>query len=115
MPERLPQRSSFPVSESRNGRHALIVVGAPFLMLAAQANNSSNYPAVRPKVWTMLARLRANTLEIPVAWEQIEPVEGRFDCSYLDALLPRARAHGVRLVLLWFATWKNTVSNYAQA
>jgi beta-galactosidase GanA len=100
---------------SRNGRHALIVDGAPFLMLAAQANNSSNYPAVLPKLWPMLARLHANTLEIPVAWEQIEPVEGQFDWTYLDALLPQARAHGVRLVLLWFGTWKNTAPNYAPA
>ena len=70
-----------------NSKHALIVDGAPFLMLGAQANNSSNYPAVLPKVWPVIRELHANTLEIPVAWEQIEPVEGKFDFSWVDTLL----------------------------
>lgn len=109
------QDAPLPRIESSNGRHALIVDGAPYLALGAQANNSSNYPAMLPKVWPMVERLHANTLEIPVAWEQIEPVEGRFDFGYLDALLPQARARGVRLVLLWFATWKNTAPNYTPA
>src|SRR4051812_49514879 len=85
-----------------NGRHALMVDGAPFLMLGAQANNSSNYPAMLPKVWPVIRTLGANTLEIPVAWEQVEPVEGRFDFSWVDTLLTEARANDVRLVLLWF-------------
>ncbi|MEN2749682.1 DUF5597 domain-containing protein [Sphingomonas sp. T9W2] len=104
-----------PRIESRNGRHALMVDGAPFLMLGVQANNSSNYPAMLPQVWSMVDRLHANTLEIPVAWEQIEPVEGQFDFSYLDALLPQARERGVKLVLLWFGTWKNTSPGYVPA
>jgi beta-galactosidase GanA len=98
---------------SRDGRHALFVDGAPFLMLGAQANNSSNYPAMLPQVWPVIEAMHANTLEIPVAWEQVEPVEGRFDFSFLDTLVEQARARKVRLVLLWFATWKNTGASYA--
>ncbi|HEY0044129.1 MAG TPA: DUF5597 domain-containing protein [Allosphingosinicella sp.] len=98
---------------TREGHHTLLVDGAPYLMLGAQAHNSSNYPAMLPKVWPVVRQLHANTLEIPVAWEQVEPVEGRFDFSYLDALLREARQNDVRLVLLWFATWKNTGPNYA--
>jgi beta-galactosidase GanA len=99
----------------KNGRFALMVDGAPFLMLGVQANNSSNYPAALAKVWPAVQQLHANTLEIPVAWEQIEPTEGAFDFSYLDTLLKEARAHDTRLVLLWFATWKNTSPSYAPA
>jgi beta-galactosidase GanA len=102
-----------PRIESKNGRHALIVDGEPFLMLGVQAHNSSNYPSMLPKVWPMVERLHANTLEIPVAWEQLEPVEGKFDFSYLEALVKQAREHDVRLVLLWFASWKNGNIQYA--
>jgi beta-galactosidase GanA len=99
----------------RDGRHALLVDGAPFLILGAQANNSSNYPSQLGHVWPAIEQLHANTLEIPVAWEQVEPVEGQFDFRYVDELLRQARAHDVRLILLWFATWKNTSPHYAPA
>lgn len=104
--------ASLPRFESRDGRHALIVDGAPYLILGGQANNSSNYPAMLPEVWPTIRALNANTLEIPVAWEQIEPVEGKFDFSWVDTLIPEARENGVRLVLLWFGTWKNTGPSY---
>ena len=103
---------ALPHFAEKAGRHALIVDGQPFLILGAQTNNSSNYPAELPKVWPVIRDLHANTVEIPVAWEQIEPVEGPFDFSWVDTLLTQARANGVRLVLLWFGTWKNTNPQY---
>lgn len=109
----LPAQAEVPHVLSRNGQHALIVDGEPFLMLGAQVNNSSNYPTMLEKVWPVIDRLGANTVEIPVAWEQIEPAEGKFDFSWLDVLLRQAREQDKRLVLLWFATWKNTAPAYA--
>ena len=45
-------RAEAPVPElvEKDGRFALLVDGAPFLILGAQTNNSSNYPAMLPKV-----------------------------------------------------------------
>lgn len=100
---------------SKNGKSALMVDDAPYLILAGQANNSSNYPEFLPKVWPAIADMKANTLAMPVAWEQIEPVEGKFDFSFVDTLINQARARDVRLALLWFGTWKNTNANYAPA
>lgn len=105
-------RTPPPYIESRDGRHALIVDGAPFLMLGAQINNSSAWPAALPKVWPMLEALHVNTVEVPIAWEQIEPEEGKFDFGFLDTLLAEARRRDLRLVLLWFGTWKNTNPQY---
>lgn len=96
----------------KDGRHALMVDGAPFVMFGGQAQNSSNYPLALDKVWAAIKDANANTLEIPVAWEQIEAVEGKFDFSYVDTLVAQARKHKVRLVLLWFGTWKNTSPSY---
>jgi beta-galactosidase GanA len=98
---------------ARDGdRHALIVDGAPFLILGAQVNNSSAWPSMLPKVWPVIDTLNANTVEVPIAWEQIEAKEGVFDFSFLDTLLVQARAHHVRLVLLWFGAWKNNGPSY---
>nr|WP_315255501.1 DUF5597 domain-containing protein [uncultured Duganella sp.] len=96
----------------KDGRFALMVDGAPFVILGGQAQNSSNYPLALNKVWAAIRDMNANTLEIPVAWEQIEQVEGKFDFSYVDTLVAEARKNKVKLVLLWFGTWKNTGPSY---
>ena len=103
---------SLPRIVQKEGRYALLVDGAPYLILGAQVNNSSAWPAVLPKVWPAIEYLQANTVEIPVYWEQFEPEPGRFDYSTVDTILGQAREHHVRLVLLWFGTWKNASSHY---
>lgn len=110
-------KTEAPIPElvTRNGRHALLVDGEPFLILGAQVNNSSNYEGVLPQVWPAIGILDPNTMMVPIAWEQIEPKEGTFDFSFLDTLLAQARERDKRLVLLWFATWKNNGPNYAPA
>jgi Domain of unknown function (DUF5597)/Glycosyl hydrolases family 35 len=96
----------------KDGRYALLVDGAPFLMLGAQSHNSSNWPGTLPKVWSAIQYLHANTLETPIYWEQFEPKPGQFDYSQVDLILAQAREHHVHLVLLWFGTWKNGSQHY---
>jgi beta-galactosidase GanA len=89
-----------------------MVDGAPYLMLGVQVNNSSAWPGTLPEVWPAVDRLHANTVETPVYWEQLEPAQGKFDFSVVDALLAGAREHKVHLTLLWFGTWKNGAGHY---
>jgi beta-galactosidase GanA len=94
----------------------LVVGGRPFLVRGGELGNSSSSSLeyMRP-VWPKLAALKLNTVVIPVYWELIEPVEGKFDFQLVDGLLREARQHGLKLVPLWFATWKNSMSTYVPA
>lgn len=86
----------------------LIVDGKPFLMLGAELQNSSLSSAAYMKtVWQKLVDTNINTVLGSVTWEDIEPTEGKFDFSELDQIIEDARAFGLRLVLLWFGSFKN--------
>jgi hypothetical protein len=106
------QERPIPRLVKKDGRYALMVDDAPYLMLGAQVHNSSAWPAMLPKVWPAMEFLNVNTVEIPVYWEQFEPRQGQYDHSVIDTLLAEARQHKVRLVLLWFGTWKNGSQHY---
>ncbi|MEP7110679.1 MAG: DUF5597 domain-containing protein [Ferruginibacter sp.] len=101
-----------PMIIEKDGRHALLVDGKPFLILGGQAHNSSGWPGMLPNLWYAINAMHANTLEVPVYWEQVERDQGKFDFSLIDTLLVQSRQQKVRLVLLWFATWKNGSNHY---
>src|SRR5271157_125698 len=96
----------------KDGRFALFVDDAPYLMLGAQVHNSSSWPVSLPKVWPAMEYLQVNTVEMPVYWEQFEPQPKQYDYTMIDTLLTEARQHRVHLVLLWFGTWKNGSQHY---
>jgi len=103
-----------PHLERRGQATQLIVDGEPFLILGGELGNSSassrDYMRER---WAKLRAMNLNTVLAPVYWELVEPEEGKFDFSSVDGLIEDARVHDMRLVLLWFGTWKNSMSSYA--
>jgi len=106
------QNSPLPALVQKNGHYSLIVDGKPFFILGGQVHNSSAWPKMMPAVWRSAAILKLNTLEIPIYWEQMEPQPGKFDFSFVNTLLQQSRQHRVKLVLLWFGTWKNGNNHY---
>jgi len=92
----------------------LIVDGKPFLVLGGELSNSSGTsPDYMKPLWPKLVDAKLNTVLAGVSWNQIEPHEGKFDFSALDGVIRDARVHNLRLMLLWFGSWKNAWSSYA--
>ena len=102
-----------PRVERTGSQYRFLVDGQPFLMLGGQAHNSSASTARDLEAfWKSLVGIHGNTAEVPLYWELIEPEPGRFDFHLVDEIIAGARRNGLRLVFLWFATWKNGVMDY---
>ena len=94
----------------------LIVQGKPMLILGGELGNSSaSSAAYMAPHWARLKQMHLNTVLAPVSWELIEPQEGTFRWESVDELITSARANDLKLVLLWFGAWKNSMSTYVPA
>ncbi|MDP9364364.1 MAG: DUF5597 domain-containing protein [Chloroflexota bacterium] len=108
--------TDLPRIERVNGHARLLVDGRPFLILGLQWDCDSCFsPEEMNPLFPHAARMGANTAALPVYWREIEPEPGCFSFGMVDERLRQARAHGLRVVLLWFATWKNACPFYAPA
>ncbi|QOV41256.1 DUF5597 domain-containing protein [Streptomyces ferrugineus] len=94
----------------------LVVNGEPYLIRGIELHNSTSSSAeyLQP-LWERIADAGVNTVLAPVSWELVEPHEGQFDFTLVDAMLSGAREHRLKLVLLWFGSWKNGSSSYTPA
>jgi len=94
----------------------LVVDGKPFVVLGGELGNSnaSSVAVARP-LFAKLAAMKANTVLVPVSWELVEPTEGKWAFGVVGDLVREARRHKLRVVLLWFGSWKNGMSSYVPA
>lgn len=95
-------------------RATLEVDGKQMLILGGELSNSAatsvnDIQEVLPR----MAALGLNTVLVPAQWDLIEPSEGAFDFTTIDTAIRSARQHNLKLVLLWFGAWKNSMSCYA--
>ena len=86
----------------------------PFLVLGGELGNSTASDLrVLDAALARCRRMNLNTVMLPVYWDLLEPREGQYDFPLVRAAVDRARELELRLVYLWFATWKNSMSCYA--
>jgi beta-galactosidase GanA len=91
----------------------LVVDGRPFLILGGELRNSSSSSLdyMNP-IWKRMLDLHMNTVLAGINWELVEPQPGQYDFRLVDGLIEGARRNGLRLVFLWFGSWKNGMSSY---
>ena len=107
------QTIPLPQIRENGGVKQFFVDDKPFIMLSGELHNSSasSVEYMKP-IWNKLGAMHLNTVIGTASWELIEPEEGQFDFSQVDAQINEARQREIRLVLIWFATWKNAGSSY---
>ncbi len=110
----IAQPSNIPHLKKDGEVSRLVVDGKSFLILGGELGNSTftSVESMAP-VWPKLRAMHLNTVLAPVYWELIEPNEGAFDFKLLDELIAEARKNQLKLILLWFGSWKNSMSSHA--
>ena len=97
-----------------NGTARIMVNDKPMMMIGGELGNSSaSSPEDVKRTFSHLRTMGLNTVLVPLSWELIEPQEGSFDMSSLDVILAEARRNELKVALLWFGVWKNSMSCYA--
>lgn len=109
-------QNDIPMLKTVNGRQQLCVDGQPWLMLAGELHNSSTGSShyMQP-IWQRLASKHLNTVLAVVSWELTEPEEGHYDFTLVDEIVRGANDAQLKVVLLWFGSWKNGASTYVPA
>ncbi len=102
-----------PHLEKRGDVTQLIVEGKPYLALGCELTNSAaSSRAFMAEHWPTLKAAGVNTVLAVISWEQIEPEEGKYDFTVVDEIIEDARANDLKLMLLWFGSWKNGITSY---
>ena len=102
-----------PTIKPKADTFVLHVDNEPFVIIGGQTMNSSPFDLEYMKtVWPRMKDFNANTLIVPISWQAVEEVEDVYDFSLVDGLVKQARAHDMKMVMLWFGTWKNARSFY---
>jgi len=103
-----------PYLAKKDASSQLIVNDKPFLILGGELGNSSASSIDDLKwIFPKLQKMGLNTVLVPAYWELIEKEEGKYDYTLTDEAINLARKHNLKIVFLWFGSWKNSMSCYA--
>lgn len=94
----------------------MIVDGKPFIILGGELHNSTGSDkAAMQKIWKEMKDLHLNTVLAYAYWELLEPVEGQYNFELIDDMIEGAKKENMKVVLVWFGSWKSTSSSYVPA
>lgn len=83
-----------------------------FILGGELSNSAATSVEDIDKVMPRMKALGLNTVLVPACWDLMEPQEGQFDFTLIDRTISQARQQQLKVVLLWFGVWKNSMSCY---
>ena len=100
--------------DNSTGRPVLKVEEQPFFILGGELGNSSATCVEDiDSIFPVLSDMGLNTVLVPVYWDLTEPEENKFDFSLTDRIISAAEKNQLKVIVLWFGAWKNSMSCYA--
>ncbi|MNK36371.1 Beta-galactosidase [compost metagenome] len=107
-------QESIPYLQKKGTATQLMVDKKPFLILGGELGNSSasSFQDIE-RDFPKLHKMQLNTVLVPAYWDLIEAGEGKYDFSLIDKSIEQARKNDLKVVFLWFGSYKNSMSCYA--
>jgi beta-galactosidase GanA len=106
-------QQSIPSLKDKGTSKQFIVDGKPFIALCGELSNNAatNIEYMKP-IWPLLTGGNLNSVIAGVSWAMIEPQEGKFNFDIVGNVIKEARANNLKIIFIWFASWKNGMSSY---
>ena len=106
-------QKDIPHLDKKGNATQFIVDGKPFIALCGELTNNAatslNY--LKP-IWPALTKSNLNSVIAGVSWAMVEPREGKFNFEIVDSVITDVRKNNLKLIFIWFASWKNGMSSY---
>jgi hypothetical protein len=94
--------------KKENDRIELIVGDEPFLIIGFQWScDLSSYEEYVESYLPVAKQMGCNTAVIPLYWKDVEPVPGEYRMKDLGKRIKACQKHGLKMVVLWFGSYKN--------
>jgi hypothetical protein len=106
-------QKEIPHLEKKGDTKQFIVDGKPFIALCGElTNNAATSNEYMKPVWSALTTSNLNSVIAGISWAMVEPEEGKFNFDIVGDVINNARKNNLKLIFIWFASWKNGMSSY---
>ncbi len=106
-------KAQLPYLQKSANATKMLVDGKPFIILGGELHNSTGTDKVALKEALKEAKsYNLNTVLAYAYWELIEPAEGKYNFELIDYLIMNAKQENLKVILVWFGSWKSTSSSY---
>ena len=107
-----------PALVKKNGSTHFEIDGKPFVMFTGELHNSTSTSESYMQeigVWKQMKEANFNTVIASCSWDVIEREAGKYDFTSVDHVIRDARANGLKVVMIWFASWRTETPPMPQA